>query len=91
MIVRILGEGQWTVDESEIDELNRLDDAVVATLDGDEHGFGQALDALLGRIRSVGARLDDAELLSSDAVLPGPDATPAEVRAMLAEDGLIPG
>ncbi|MBV9097679.1 MAG: hypothetical protein JO079_06455 [Frankiaceae bacterium] len=92
MIVRILGEGQRRVDEAAIDGLNALDDKLVAAVDaGDDEQFRAALTALLDRVREVGASLPDDEIVPSDLVLPTADASLAEVRELLGDEGLIPG
>ena len=92
MIVRILGEGQVDVPDAELDALNQLDDQLQSAAEGgDEAGFAAALSALLGRVRQVGKPLGDAELVPSDLVLPSADASLAEVRELLSDDGLIPG
>ena len=92
MIVRILGEGQRDVDDAELDSLNTLDGAVQAAVDGgDEASFADSLAALLARVRQVGRPLPDDELVPSDLVLPSADATLAEVRELLGDEGLIPG
>jgi hypothetical protein len=92
MIVRILGEGQFRVPESAVDELNRLDAALETAVDGnDEAAFGPALAALLTRVREVGSPADPDDLTPSELIVPQPDATMAEVRKLLADDGLIPG
>jgi len=92
MIVRIMGEGQFEVPDSLVERLNELDNAVLAAVEsGDEEAFRTNLGALLGAVRS-GARPVPAEtLVPSDATLPYEDATVAEVRELLQEDGLIPG
>lgn len=92
MIVRILGEGQRDVADGELDSLNTLDDALQRAVDGgDEEGFAQALSALLSRVRDVGRPLPDDEIVPSDLVLPSADASLAEVRELLGDEGLIPG
>jgi hypothetical protein len=92
MIVRILGEGQLDVPDSELDGLNELDDKVQAAVDsGDDDGFSAALGALLDRVRSAGRALPDDDIVPSDLVLPSPDASLAEVRELLGDEGLIPG
>lgn len=92
MIVRIMGEGQLRVDEGELAELNRLDDQLgEATESGDDEKFRSALTSLLEAVRSVGTPVPDDELVHSDLVLPYADAHVEDVRAMLTEDGLIPG
>ena len=92
MIVRILGEGQRDVPESELDSLNALDDQLQAAVDsGADDAFASALTALLDRVRQVGKPLPDDELVPSDLVLPSADASLAEVRELLGDEGLIPG
>jgi hypothetical protein len=92
MIVRILGEGQFDVAEHTIEALNSIDTQLqVAVDDGDEPGFQEALRSLLALVREVGERVPDDYLGSSELVLPNADATIEEVRALLGEEGLIPG
>ncbi|HEY6480006.1 MAG TPA: hypothetical protein VIZ00_08250 [Streptosporangiaceae bacterium] len=92
MIVRILGEGQLEVADSALDQLNELDSQLEAAVDrGDEAGFSAALAALLGRVREIGAPADPDTLAPSALILPQADATMAEVRGLLSDDGLIPG
>jgi hypothetical protein len=92
VIVRILGEGQVEVPEGELGSLNSLDDALQSAVDGgDEEQFTQSLVALLARVREVGRRLPDDEIVPSDLVLPSADASLAEVRELLGDEGLIPG
>jgi hypothetical protein len=92
MIIRILGEGQWQVADGKVEELNALDAKVEAAVDGsDEAVFADALAALLDAVRSGGERLADDTLEDSDLILPPADATIDEVRALLTDEGLIPG
>ncbi len=92
MIVRILGEGQREVPDAQIDGLNSLDERVEQAVEaGDEATFAEALAALLGAVRSAGTPLPDDSLHDSDLILPPSDATLDEVRALLSDDGLIPG
>ncbi|MFE1444303.1 hypothetical protein [Streptomyces sp. NPDC058739] len=92
MIVRIMGEGQVTLSESHLPELNSLDDELLKELEsGDEAGFRRTLGALLEEVRRLGDPLPFDSLEPSDLILPSPEATLDEVRAMLRDDGLIPG
>ncbi len=92
MIVRIMGEGQFQVDKDDLAELNRLDDQLGDAIDsGDDEAFRSALTVLLEAVRSAGTPVPDDELVHSDLVLPYADAHVDDVRAMLTEDGLIPG
>ena len=92
MIVRILGEGQFDVPDARVDELNHIDDALVGAIDsGDEETFAATLAELLRTIRHAGTPAPVDSLKPSDLVLPRPDSTIEEVRALLSDDGLIPG
>lgn len=91
MIIRIMGEGQFEVDDRHLDALNRLDDALSNAINtGDDTAFQGALTALLDEVRRVGDPLADDVLVDSDLVLPYAEAGISEVRDMLTEEGLIP-
>ena len=92
MIVRIMGEGQLQVDDAHLTELNLLDDAVIDAVEaGDEHRFALALGRLLDRVRATGTQVAVDHLVGSDVVLPDQALTLTEVRALLGDEGLIPG
>jgi len=92
MIVRILGEGQFEVDDSATDELNALDDTLEQAVNaGDEAALRPALAALLDRVRSLGRPLAADTIKPSDLIVPNSDADVAGVRDLLTNDGLIPG
>ena len=92
MIVRILGEGQYDVPDDALTRLNELDSAVEAAVEsGDEQAFAPALAALLDGVRGAGAPHAAESLDESDLILPPADASLDEVRAMLSDEGLIPG
>jgi hypothetical protein len=92
VIVRILGEGQYDLDESSLDELNRLDGAVETAVEADDEGaFRSALRALLDGVRAHASQHAVDSLDESDLILPPADASIDEVRELLSGDGLIPG
>jgi hypothetical protein len=92
MIVRIMGEGQFEVPEERVEELNRLDQELQKGVDADdEDAFQAALQGLLASVRTAGSQLPEDYLGPSELVLPSPDSTIEEVRAVLGEEGLIPG
>jgi hypothetical protein len=90
MIVRILGEGQFDV--ADIDALNELDTALQAAADADdEAAFDAALARLLDAVHQLGEHVPDDQITPSALVLPERGAALAEVRAILGDEGLIPG
>jgi hypothetical protein len=92
MIVRILGEGQLRIDDSAASELNELDARLESTVErNDESAVRPALEELLQRVRAIGRPVGPSELEPSELILPAEGATMADVRKLLAGDGVIPG
>jgi hypothetical protein len=92
VIVRISGEGQFSIDDMATAELNRLDSELEAAVNrNDEAAFTAALHGLLEQVRAQGSALPADTLEPSDLILPPEDASMDEVREMLTEEGLIPG
>jgi hypothetical protein len=91
VIVRLMGEGQWRVDDAVAARLNELDDEVARAVDdGDEAALWRGLEALAETVRENGERLDDADLSPSDAIIPPEDLSLDEARELLEGEGLIP-
>ena len=91
MIVRLLGEGQFRVDDALITRLNELDDEIARAVEtGNEEALWTGLQALAEIVRQNGSRLSDDELTPSDAVIPPEDLTLDEARELLSVDGFIP-
>jgi hypothetical protein len=92
MIIRILGEGQLSVDDAETTALNELDTKLASAVDaGDEASFRRALNELLTQVRAAGKPYPADSLEPSELILPPEDASLAEVRQMMTDEGLIPG
>jgi hypothetical protein len=91
VIVRVMGEGQWHVDEETGRKLNELDEVVGRAVEtGDEDGLRRGLRALADLVRETGVRLPDADLSPSDAIVPPEDLSMEEARELLTGAGLIP-
>jgi len=92
VIVRLLGEGQFRVDDDLLPKLNELDAEVVRAVEtGNEQMLWDALQALADAVRQPGTKLGDDELVPSDAIVPPEDLSLVEARDLLADDGFIPG
>jgi PspAA-like protein len=84
MIIRIMADNQYRVDDSYLPELDKLDDPVVAALDqGDADGYASALKTLVAFVREHGKTLPLDEVAPSDSILPAPDMTLGEVRKLM--------
>ena len=91
MIVRLLGEGQFRVDDSLIGRLNELDAEVEkAVAAGDERALWTGLQALADAVREHGVKLADDDLSPSDAVIPPEDLSLEEAQELLQNEGFIP-
>lgn len=91
MIVRISGEDQYRLADSDAARLNELDNAVIALVEsGHEDGFATAYAALLDYVRTHGKRVGDDEIETSEVILPPPDLSFAEAGREFTGEGLIP-
>ncbi len=91
MIVRLMGEGQFRVDDAVRERLNALDSEAVEALDREDEGELDAkLDEMWELVRTGGERLPDEELTPSDIVVPPSDLTLAETAKLLSDEGFIP-
>lgn len=92
MIIRILGDGQYRIPDAAMAQLQGLDERLEQAVNsGDDATFRTALADLLAHVRSAGEHVPDSELDASDAILPGDDAHVDEIKALLLDDGVIPG
>jgi hypothetical protein len=92
MIVRIMGEGQFRLGSAELDKLNELDNAVVAAVArSDASGFRRTLQAMIDHVKTQGTAVGDADLVTSDIVLPSADLSLDEARGLFTGEGIIPG
>jgi hypothetical protein len=90
MIVRIATEGQYRLDDAELEELDRIDDTIVQALEAsDGVGFKRRYAGLLERVRA-GDRLEEDQLAPSDLILPPPDLSLEEAAHGFTGEGLIP-
>ena len=91
MIVRVMGEGQFTIDDEVAKGLNELDQQAERALEaGDQEQLSALLRRMADAVRTNGARLPDDDLSASEAIIPPDDLTLDEARELLADGGLIP-
>jgi hypothetical protein len=91
VIVRIATESQYRLPEEAADELNDLDNQVVAAVDaGDEERFHELFEQMLDLVRRAGDPLGEDEIEESDVILPPPDTSFVEAAAEFTGEGLIP-
>ena len=92
MIVRILGEGQFNLPGSAIDDLNDIDNRMVEAVAAEDGAqFQSLLDEMFQLVRERGEPLPLDELVESDLILPETDLTLDEAEHIFIGDGLLPG
>ena len=91
MIVRLMGEGQYRLEEEAVNRLNQLDERAQEALDRDDEGeLDRYLDEMAGLVRREGERVPDNEIAASDAIVPPSDLSLEETKQFFSEQGLIP-
>ncbi len=91
MIVRVVGQGQYEVDEGLIERLDALDREAMEALErDDEESLDRSLDTMGTLVREEGTRLPDDTLSPSDIVIPPSDLTLEETRKLVSEQGFLP-
>jgi hypothetical protein len=94
-IVRILGYGQFIVDNDTLNEINVIDNAIVKLLESEENDdsirpeFERQLALFDSKVKEKGVVMDSKEIVQSDIVLPGKDITLEEARKVFKGEGII--
>ncbi|KAF5061424.1 hypothetical protein DSECCO2_315590 [anaerobic digester metagenome] len=92
MIIRIMGDGQYTVNSSLFDALNAIDNEIVEIVQrGDDEQFKKRLSDLIGLIQKEGQRVSDLELVESDVIVPPADMILVEARDVFTGTGIFEG
>jgi hypothetical protein len=92
-IVRIMGQGQFTVDNSTLKSLSKLDDSIVQLVSkdrSDDTEFRNRLTELTRIVESKGKPLDPKEIIQSDIILPSIDLSVDEAKKLFMGEGVIP-
>jgi hypothetical protein len=91
MIVRLMGDTQYRIDDEVREQLNELDERAVAAMnEGDEPALDDMLDEMWQIVRERGERLPDDDLSSSDLIIPPSDLTLEETKKLFSDEGLVP-
>jgi hypothetical protein len=91
VIVRVMGDAQYDVDDEVAKGLNDLDNQAEQALQaGDEEQLRELLRRMAEQVRANGARLADEDLKPSEAIVPPDDLSLDEARQLFDGEGLIP-
>jgi len=92
MIIRILGEGQYLLDDALLSRVNEIDNRIVRDItSGSQGDFSRDLADLIKSVKSLAKPLDPAEILPSDIIIPPPDISFEEAKRVFRGEGLIKG
>jgi hypothetical protein len=91
VIVRLMGEGQYRIDDAVLAQLNELDERATAAAGADdEETLDGALEQMFELVKIKGTPLGDDEVLPSDALVPPSDLTLEETKELMTDEGFIP-
>ena len=91
MIVRLMGEGQFEIDDEVAKGLNDLDEQAAQAVEaGDEERLSELLRRMAEAVRTNGARVPDEHLDASEAIVPPDDLSLDEARRLFEDEGPIP-
>jgi hypothetical protein len=84
MIVRILTDNQYRLDDQHGTQLNQLDEQLVAAMAAnDSERFGEALQQVIALVHESGTLVGMEEVLPSNIIVPAPDMSLDEARFLL--------
>jgi hypothetical protein len=93
-IIRVLGQGQFSVDSETLRKLNSIDNSIVRKFETDnltDQEFKLKMEQLEEIVTKKGKLLDPKVIVSSDIILPGSDLTIEEANKFFHGEGIIPG
>ena len=92
MIIRILGEGQFRLDDNLLDRVNKIDNQIVIHVSkGNKEEYAKDLVNLISTVKELAEPLDAVEILPSDIIIPQSDMSFEEARQVFCNEGLIKG
>ena len=90
MIIRILGEGQYRLDDKYFDDLNTIDNRIVDHVNkGNQTSFQKDLNKLIASVKEQGEPIDPVDIVQSDITVPPEDLTFEEAKKIFSDEGLI--
>lgn len=91
-IVRVIGHGQFKVDNRTAKKINKIDDELTKIIQTHEQGekdFARRVDVVLGLVKKVGLPLEHKEIVESDIIVPGADISIEDAKNMFRGKGFM--
>lgn len=90
MIIRIMGQGQYRVNSSLFDDLNKVDNKIVGYVEkGNKKAYKKSLDELIDMVIREGKKVAAKEIVESDIIVPPADMTIEEARDIFKGSGIF--
>jgi hypothetical protein len=92
-VVRIMGHGQFTVDNKTLRELSRVDRSIVQLVSSDrpdDIDFKKRLSQLTKIVEMTGKPLSPKEIIQSDIILPSVNLSIDEAKKLFIGEGVVP-
>lgn len=92
-IVRIMGQGQFMIDNKILKKLNQIDNSIVQLVSNDRTDnteFKKRLSELTDIVERNSKQLDPKEIVQSDIILPSTDLSIEEAKRLFQGEGVVP-
>ena len=92
-IVRIMGQGQFMIDNKILKKLNQIDNSIVQLVSNertDNTEFKKRLTELTDIVEKNSKQLDPKEIVQSDIILPSTDLSIEEAKRLFQGEGVVP-
>jgi hypothetical protein len=92
-IVRIMGQGQFMIDNKILKKLNQIDNSIVQLVSNDRTDnteFKKRLSELTDIVEKNSKQLDPKEIVQSDIIVPSTDLSIEEAKRLFQGEGVIP-
>jgi hypothetical protein len=92
-VVRIMGQGQFMVDNKILKKLNEIDNSIVQLVSNDRTDnteFKKRLTELTDIVEKNSKQLDPKEIVQSDIILPSTDLSIEEAKRLFQGEGVVP-
>jgi len=91
IVVRVMGEGQFEVDEAILERLNELDNQIVEEVaKANEQRFHDLLHEMIELVKREANPLHPSTIVPSDIIIPPADLSLEEAKKIFKGEGIIP-
>ncbi len=90
MIARLMGLGQYHIEDAYINDLNTIDNRIVEIVEKDDNdNFQKTYPELISYVQKYGTSVPDGEIIESDIIIPPDDLTLEEAKKIFKGEGII--